>query len=354
MNRVDQLMHRAIADRVFPGAMLLVWSAGETRFHRAYGYANIFTGYKMKQETVFDLASLTKPLATTLGVMTLIDRGVLDLDRDLETVLPEFGDTEKNRITIKHLLSHNSGLPDYRPYYDELKHHPFAGRKQRLKSLLVKEPLLNPIGKTVLYSDLGFMILGWIIERLSGKGLDRYVSTQIYKPCGIESLFYPCGQTRPLDADFAATEICPWRKKLICGVVHDDNAYAVGGVAGHAGLFGTAEGINAILLELLSAFHHGAARLPLSRELIRKFLARNPETERALGFDCPSAIEPSCGRFFSRLGVGHLGFTGTSFWMDVERSLIVILLTNRIHPSRKNEKIRAFRPRLHDAVMTAV
>jgi CubicO group peptidase (beta-lactamase class C family) len=347
-------MRRAIDDRVFPGAVLLVCKAGDIRFHKAYGYSNIFTRHKTMAATVFDLASLTKPLATTLAIMNLIDQGRLELEQDLETVLPEFKKTEKKKIKIKHLLSHNSGLPDYRPYYIGLKHQPRDDRKRRLNEMLVNEPLLNPIGETVLYSDLGFMILGWAVERLSGRHLDRFVAEQIYKPPVISNLFFPSADTRTLDLQFAATEICFWRKRLITGVVHDDNAYVVGGIAGHAGLFGTAEGINGLLLELLSAFHHGPSRLSLKTGLVRKFLTRYDDTERALGFDCPSSTGSSCGRYFSKSSVGHLGFTGTSFWVDLERSIIVIMLTNRIHPSRENERIRAFRPQLHDAVMMDV
>jgi CubicO group peptidase (beta-lactamase class C family) len=202
-----------------------------------------------------------------------------------------------------------------------------------------------------MYSDIGFMILEWVVSQKAGKPLDQFVAEQIYGPLGLENLFFPGRRGAAAEKAFAATEFCPWRNCLMEGVVHDENAYVVGGVGGHAGLFGNAASVNALLSILTAAFHGDSSGGVFQADSVRNFLARRDDTQRALGFDCPSPVGSSAGRFFPKTSVGHLGFTGTSFWMDLDRSITVILLSNRIHPSRDNRKIKAFRPELHDAVM---
>jgi CubicO group peptidase (beta-lactamase class C family) len=177
------------------------------------------------------------------------------------------------------------------------------------------------------------------------------VSEKIYKPLGLDNLFFPGLNALHSSAPFAATEQCPWRNRLVIGQVHDENAYVVGGVEGHAGLFGSAAAVHKLLLELLSVFHGKSVHRLFQTELVRLFFRRLPGTDRALGFDIPSDENSSAGGYFSVNTVGHLGFTGTSFWMDLDRSIIVILLTNRVHPNRDNEAIKVFRPTLHNEVM---
>jgi CubicO group peptidase (beta-lactamase class C family) len=356
MKIIDTLMMQGISDNVFPGGVLLVSTEGAIRFFKAYGYANIFSRSKMAKNTVFDLASLTKPLATTLAVMKLIERHKLDLSRRLGSLIPVFADRKKANVTIRDLLTHCSGLPDYRPYYEKLRS--LAGNlgKETLRGLLVKEPLVYPTGKSVLYSDIGFMILEWVVENVSGRRLDRFVFEEVYKPLGLDALYFPDLDSTGSDSktrkkEYAATEFCPWRNMLLEGAVHDDNAYVVGGVAGHAGLFGTALEIHNLLAQLLSDFHGGATSRLFPQAILCEFFHRQKDTDRALGFDTPSFPHSSCGHYFSNKTVGHLGFTGTSFWMDLERRIIVILLTNRVHPSCDNIKIKSFRPKLHDTVM---
>lgn len=353
MRQVDELMRAALADGVFPGGVLHVSTGENVLFSRAYGRASIFTGRRVTPDTVFDLASLTKPLATTLAVMKLVETGRLALDGRIGRVLPELQDSDKAAIRIRHLLYHTSGLPDYRPYYIDLVNLPPAARRNALHGRLASEPLVGTIGETVRYSDLGFMLLEWIVEKTAAMRLDRFVRKTVYRPLGLENLFFiDAGGPPPPGKAFAATENCPWRKKVLEGAVHDDNAWAVGGVAGHAGLFGTAGDLHRLLTLLLAAFH-GRPVSPVFRPaLVRTFFRRGIPGGRALGFDAPSAEGSSAGSCFSAQSVGHLGFTGTSFWMDLERRTIVILLTNRVHPSRANHRIRAFRPRLHDLVMT--
>lgn len=354
MKQVDSLMRYAIFDKVFPGAVLLVARNDSIVFFEAYGYANIFSRRKMTIDTIFDLASLTKPLATTLAVMRLVQQRKIGLEQTLESILPCFKKTDKGQIKIKSLLCHKSGLPAYREYYYKLSKLQPDARKKALKRLLVKESMLHPTGKKVLYSDLGFMILGLVVETVAGVRLDHYVSDEIYKPLGIDSdkgLFFTDLNSKPIIEGFAATEICHWRNILLEGVVHDENAYMMGGVAGHAGLFGSAGSLHILLSSLLSDFHDSPPINLFEKAILHTFFNQQKRTDKALGFETPSLDNSSCGDYFSRRSVGHLGFTGTSFWMDIERNIIVILLTNRVHPSRENDKIKSFRPKVHNAVM---
>ena len=356
MKKVDALMQQAVSDSVFPGGVLLVFKDDSVLFHEAYGYTNIFSGNKISCATIFDLASLTKPLATTIAVMRLVELQLLDLEQDIGSIIYPFKNTDKAGITILNLLVHNSGLPDYRPFYKDLFKLSPENRKDQLKTLLIKEPLINPVGKSVLYSDLGFMILCWLVEEIIKTGLDEFLSTEVYKPMGIVSasdfLFYAGLNPVPCKGDFAVTEFCRWRNAFSCGVVHDENAYAAGGVAGHSGLFGTAFAVKNLLVFLLRAYNNYQPVNFFGKNLLKRFFSRYKDTGRALGFDTPSVSRSSSGKFFSYETVGHLGFTGTSFWMDFEKSIIVILLTNRVHPSRNNNKIKVFRPYLHDIIMT--
>lgn len=354
MKQVDSLMRYAISDKVFPGAVLLIARDDSIVFFEAYGYADIFLRRKMTIDTIFDLASLTKPLATTLAVMRLIQQRKLSLEQTLESILPCFKKTDKGQIKIKFLLCHNSGLPAYREYYYQLSKLPPDARRKALERLLVKESMSHSLKKRVLYSDLGFMILGWVVETVAGKRLDHYVSDEIYKPLGIDSdrgLFFVDLNSKPITGRFAATEICLWRNILLEGVVHDENAYMMGGVAGHAGLFGSAGSLHILLSSLLSDFYGNPSISLFGKDILHTFFKRQEGTDKALGFETPLLANSSCGDYFSKRSIGHLGFTGTSFWMDIERNIIVILLTNRVHPSRENDKIKFFRPKAHNTIM---
>jgi CubicO group peptidase (beta-lactamase class C family) len=269
-------------------------------------------------------------------------------------VLPAFKASEKSVITVRQLLQHNSGLADYRPFYQDISKLPAEKRKQALRNLLVNEPLIHRVGEETVYSDLGFMILEWLVEHVSGKRLDRFVSETIYEPLGLENLFFVDLNDKKNRGQFAATEKCPWRKILLDGQVHDENAYVVGGIQGHAGLFGTATAVHILLMTLLYAYHGKSPENRFQTELVRTFFRRLPGSDKALGFDAPALKDSSAGSLFSKNSVGHLGFTGTSFWMDLDRCIIVVMLTNRVHPTRDNQAIRAFRPKLHDTVMKSL
>ncbi|MGE0086771.1 MAG: serine hydrolase domain-containing protein [Desulfococcaceae bacterium] len=353
MERVTNLLEWAVREKVFPGAVLLVAVEGKIRLLHACGLANLFTDRKMATDTIFDLASLTKSLAAVPAVMKLSDAGLIDMKGSLETCLPELAGTDKACIQIIHLLVHSAGFPDHRPYYLRLDTVPAEMRKTALREMLVMEPLAYHPEEKTLYSDLGFMMLEWVIERIAGMPLDRFLQQSVYGPAGLKNLFFQ-NNLFPRTGSFAATEICHWRGRLLEGEVHDENAWAAGGVAAHAGLFGTAEEVFRLLHHLFEC-RAGIRRDGLfSKNTAGYFFSPFGNTGRCPGFDRPSGTEPSCGRFFSANTAGHLGFTGTSFWMDLDRAVTVILLSNRVHPSRKNIRIRAFRPLIHNAVMEAL
>jgi len=356
--RILDLLHAAVTDGVFPGAVLLLSRAGHRLLFQAVGNAALLPAPRpMTAHTVFDLASLTKPLATTLAVLILVSRGNLGLDAPLADLLaPRPIPSDKAAITLRQLLSHSAGFPAWKPYYLELEKLPQADRKRRLHEFLLEEPLEYAPGEGSLYSDLGFLVIQWIMEERTATDLHRFTRENLYGPLGCPTLSYrPLQQAAPQDPrDFAATEQCPWRGRVLNGEVHDENAYGIGGVAGQAGLFGAAADVGRLLDAILRTRAGIGAGLPWAPERLEEFLHRAyPEPTRtwALGFDTPAAVGSSAGSHFSPETVGHLGFTGTSFWLDLRRKLAVILLTNRVHPTRANERIKAFRPVLHDAVM---
>jgi CubicO group peptidase (beta-lactamase class C family) len=348
---VNELMLEGLRENVFPGAVLLAGSGDVPIFYEAYGKADLFSGRSMTRETVFDLASLTKPLATTLAVARLVDLGRIDLDFPVAHWLTGLTGSDKAAVTARQLLSHQSGLPAHRRFYMALKSLPAPARKGAVLDLLKKVPLENPPGRKVVYSDLGFMLLCRLVEAVTGVSLCDFLKSEIYDPMGISDLFFV-----NLDAKgpmirhgYAATELCPLRKRLLIGEVHDDNAWYAGGVDGHAGLFGTASAVFK-LLRALAAGYRGQRSL-FSRRIIGEIFHGTPGNPLPLGLDRPSAKNSSAGRSFSAQTVGHLGFTGVSFWWDLEKDVVIILLTNRVHPSRWNTRLQQFRPRIHDRVM---
>ncbi|OEU44591.1 MAG: hypothetical protein BBJ60_01645 [Desulfobacterales bacterium S7086C20] len=351
MKPIGQVMQNALKDGVFPGGVLLASKKGRVVFLEAFGHARLTPERPMTIDTVFDLASLTKPLATSVAAMILIQEGKMDLDQTLGNTVRDFSDTDKKGLSVRQLLCHTSGLPDYQPYYERLLNLSPDDAKTSLRKLLVAEPLIHKPWEICLYSDLGFMILEWLIEEVAGEGLDSFIGKDLYEPLGLKNLFFnPIPQIK--NRSYAATEDCPRRGKILEGEVHDDNAYAVGGVAGHAGLFGTTRAVYTLLQELLDTYLRKKNSAIFHPDTLQDFFKRQSDVGSwALGFDTPSRPDSSSGKYFSDKSVGHLGFTGTSFWMDLNKDLIVVLLTNRVHPRRDNEKIKLFRPILHDKIM---
>lgn len=355
MYSVDQLMQDGVDQGIFPGAVLQVVVEGDTVFKRAYGQADLFQGRPMALDTFFDLASLTKPLATVPAVMMLIQQGRLALDQSCGDICSDFIGSDKADITVRQLLEHRSGLPAWRPFFMRLRSFQARRRLAVLRQWLLDEPLISKPGFKEEYSDLGYMVLQWIVETVSGQRLDQFVSQAVYSPLGVKDLFFnDSSQKVPVYGQYAATQLCPWRNGLMVGQVDDDNAFITGGIAGHAGLFGTADAVCRLLQALLTADQGGGEQNVLAPDIVQTFF-RAPSGRRwALGFDTPSKQGSSSGKFFSPDSVGHLGFTGTSFWMHRGKGVVVVLLTNRVHPFRFNVGIKAFRPRLHDEVMGAV
>lgn len=357
--KIQQLMNSGVEEGVFPGAVLLVGRGEETLLHRAYGWAALLPEKQpLQPDTLFDLASLTKPLATTLGIMALIEKGLLELDQPWGAWWEPFPFPEMSPITIRQILAHSAGFQAYKPYFLDLIAEG-ADPKNHLRQEVMRTPLACLPGSQTLYSDLGFIVLEWIFTLKTRESLDSWIRKNLYHPLGLPTMGF-----RPLTAfgvahpeRYAATEDCPWRKKILQGEVHDENTFAVGGVSGQAGLFGTAEEVFRLLRALKRAYDLPQPSGLFNTDLVRLFWERQdrpPGTTRALGFDTPSERDSSAGRFFSRNSVGHLGYTGTSFWLDLERDLTVTLLTNRVHPTRANEKIKTFRPLLHDLVYQEV
>jgi serine-type D-Ala-D-Ala carboxypeptidase len=391
---VVALIEDALRKGVFPGVSLLVATHGEVLLEATWGHCRP-GGSPVASRTYFDLASLTKPLITTPLLLYSIDRKKIGLDDSMSRfvhrgILP----ADKRAITIRQLLNHCSGLPSYRAFYKELVTVPPAEKGDWLLSRILEEPLLAPSGKEAHYSDLGFQLLGIILETVWEEPLDLLASRVLLGPnswlrslgpdrgrdnkeshpavshpgdeitfCRLEVQADPTSPPKRLNAPpvcFAATEVCPWRNRLLEGEVHDENAYSLEGVAGHAGLFGTARGMLSLIDPLWTIYKTTCGGTPrVSSELaklVRTFWTRQHIADGstwALGFDTPSTSQSSAGIHFSPRSVGHLGFTGTSFWLDLDREVLVILLTNRVHPTRNNNKIREFRPLLHNLVMEA-
>ncbi len=368
---VEREMEAALGRRVFPGAVLLVREGTRVFYHRAFGHRSLEPEVTpMAEDTIFDVSSLTKAFATSVAMMLMVKDGRIGLDDRVTRFFHNFGVHGKTHITFRQLLTHSSGLAAWRPYYKDVLQIERAGRinflgshgaKAHVYQELQRERLEGQPGKQAVYSDLGFMLLGAAVEEVSGMTLDRFCHDRIFRPLGLRTTGFVdlsllrTRRVQPVTEMIAPTERCPWRKKILCGEVHDDNAYAMGGVAGHAGLFASAKDIDGLLCRLKECYRGGSQVIP--QRIVREFWTRDetvPGSTWCLGWDSPSPVGSSAGTHFSPHSVGHLGFTGTSAWLDLEHDRHIILLTNRIHPSRDNELIKAFRPFIHDVIVTAL
>lgn len=367
LHRVQSALDRAVTEDVFPGAVLAVrWRGKPVAYFTAGRLSTSPPGPPVTSSTTYDLASLTKPLATVTSFAILIQNGCCRLDDRVADHLPECADTPIGSATLRHLLTHASGLPGWRGYYERLNgggrvpssNEERAAAKQSMLNFIRSEALVYERGTRSLYSDLGFMLLGFIIEHSSGQSLNAFFQDHILASLGGARLRFVLkeGLQEFLEwmteqgGGVAPTEVDPWRGRLLRGEVHDENAAALGGEAGHAGLFGTAAAVLSITGIWLQAYH-GRSSL-LTQDLVREFTRRQSQASSsswALGWDTPS-VPSSAGRYFSTRSFGHLGYTGTSVWIDPEQELEVVLLSNRVHPTRKNETIREFRPLIHDLV----
>ena len=384
---VDTIMRDGVG-RIFPAAVLHVRRGGQIVFERAYGWLDPDERARpTRRDTLFDLASLTK-LFTATAFMTLADAGTVALDQPVRTVLPEFDGhrpirpyadplhpgqevavvpptdetVDAGQVTFRHLLAHTSGLPAWNPLYR------LESAKAALQAVLTS-PFSYPTGTRVVYSDLGFILLGEAIARLAGQPLDAALDELVLQPLHLHSIHFRPLRPAPLRpvplrpaplrpaplppaTQIAPTEFCAWRGRRLWGEVHDENAARLGGVAGHAGLFGSAADV-ATLGQMYLA---GGAPL-LQAETVAEMTrlqAQDGATRRGLGWALWSPDPQASGHPFSELAYGHTGFTGTSLWIDPAHDLVVALLTNRVYYGRDPAWIRDFRLRLHKAVVDAL
>jgi beta-N-acetylhexosaminidase len=353
------LLDRAVADGAFPGGVAAVGHRGKL-FIRAFGQQTYeAAAANVTPDTVYDAASLTKPVVTVTLAAMLAEAGQLDLDAPAARLVPEWQDAsgvaagvasgvdERARVTVRHLLTHTSGLPAHVDYFRTL------ATRRDLVAGVVQAPLVCTPATQSVYSDLGFILLGEIIARLTGRALDQLARERIFEPLGMHSTAFnpPEGwheRIAPTEHD------AEFRRRLLRGEVHDENAWVMGGVAGHAGMFSTAADLAAFCQMLLNGGIYAHQRV-LRRATIAQFTSASALTAntRALGWNVPTP-DSSSGRYFSPRSFGHTGFTGTSIWVDPEKELFVVLLTNRVHPTRDNDKINKVRPALHDAIVEAL
>jgi CubicO group peptidase (beta-lactamase class C family) len=342
------LLRNAIEEHAFPGCALAVTHAGNLVAWKALGHFTYETDSPLVlPETVFDLASVSKVVATTAMAMILYERGRLALDAKVVDFLPRFAsqdDPRRQQITLRMLLAHSSGLPSWYKLFEQ------ARTREELVALAERTPLSAAPLQHEEYSDIGFILLGEILAQLAGEPIDTFCTREVFAPLAMEAACYnPAPNMRALipptmeDRDF--------RRRVIQGEVNDENASVMGGVAGHAGVFANALDVARFADAMLS----GAAPI-CSPATLATFVRREPlpvGTSRALGWDTPSQPSQS-GRYFSPKSFGHLGHTGTSLWCDPERQLSVTLLTNRTWPDRSTQQIKCVRPRVQDAVVEAL
>lgn len=332
-----------VEERAFPGAAFAVLHKNEAVLQGAVGhftYDDDAPGVTLT--TIFDLASVTKVVATTAMAMLLYDRGKLDLQQRVIELLPAFQseDLRRERVTVAMLLVHSSGLPAYVRLFER------ARTRAELIPLAMGCPLEAEPGTRAEYSDIGFILLGEILQRLAGEALDSFCSREIFQPLGMKCTFFNPASGRRTDIP-PTVEDQSFRKRIVQGEVHDENASVMGGVAGHAGLFS-----NTTDLMKFSKCLLGSGPALFRPETVALFAERQPPpgSSRALGWDTPSSPSQS-GKYFSQHSFGHLGYTGTSLWIDAERQIAIALLTNRTWPHRESQAIKKIRPAFHDAIM---
>lgn len=347
--RAFSILQDAIAAHAFPSASMAVVFCGELIAYKALGrFSYDPSSPEVAPTSLFDLASLTKVVATTSMAMILYERGLLDLEAPVVAIVPEFAEAEdlarRREVTVHSLLAHNSGLPAYEKLFLRAK------TRDEVLRAAITTPLRAPPGERAEYSDIGFMVLGIALERLADETIDVFCQREIFGPLSMtHTTFNPAAALKasiPPTADHRTLS-----NRIVQGEVQDENASVLGGVAPHAGLFSSAEDLSLFANALLNGGR------PIVRASTVNFFTRRENapsgTSRALGWDTPSSPSQS-GKYFSPRSFGHLGYTGTSLWLDPERQLAITLLTNRTWPDCKNEAIKQVRPAFHDALMEAL
>ena len=344
--RVDSIITAAIADGATPGATIAIARRGRLVMLKGYGRADWAAGAPAANDsTMYDMASLTKVVSATTAAMILEEEGRLDLDRTVASYLPEYDVPDKRTITVRMLLTHTSGIQSFHPLWKEAK-----GREAYFAGI-IKQPLNHPPGTRALYTDWNMVLLQFIVERLTGQTLDVFVESRIFGPLGMRDTRYnPPASLKPR---VAPTETEDFRGGQVWGEVHDETAWVLGGVSGNAGLFSSARDLAVFMQMLLNGGTYGDARIIRPTTASRWTARQRSDASRALGWDTPSP-NSSAGRYFSARSFGHTGFTGTSVWADPEKELLVVLLTNRVNPTRNNQKIGPLRRAVADAVQQSI
>ena len=363
LGKVERAIEKAIESGELPGAVVMAQMGEELVFTQVCGAATLVPErIEARESTLYDLASLTKVMATTASLMLLVADGRVELDGPVATYLPAFAERGKEKITVRHLLTHSSGLRPWRAYHADLAERDRrrgehvvgtrAGKTEITSRVLRSSPVHEP-GEASVYGDLDFIALGALVEAVSGEELDLFCARRIFQPLGLVDTHFNRLPYTGERARYAATEQCGWRERVLWGEVHDPNAWAMGGVAGHAGLFSTAREVLRFGQEMLAADRGASALFPA--EVAREFFRRQeiaPESDWALGWDTPTRGQSTSGEHFSAHSIGHTGFTGTSLWVDLERGMVIVLLSNRIHLVAKRSRFE-LRPLVHDLVWEA-
>jgi len=340
---VALILDAGVRDSAFPGAFAVIGTRDRVLVERAVGHLDWAPSPAPNDSTLWDLASLTKVVALATAMMQLWERGQVDLDAPVQRYLPAFRGPLKNQVTVRQLLTHSSGLPAWRPLYLE------GPTPDSILKLIYATPLDTMPGARMVYSDLGAILLGQIVVRLTGQPFDEYVAERIFRPLGMrDTRFRPprelLGRVAPTEVDTA------WRKRQMRGEVHDENAFALGGVSSHAGLFSTGRDMARFARMLLGGGELDGVRV-VTAETLARFTTLQDSTlsNRALGWEKPNGRN-SAGHRLSARAFGHTGFTGTSIWVDPEQDLFIVLLTNRVNPTRARTGVFRVRVELADAV----
>ena len=345
---IDRVVRRGITAGGFPGASVVVGRRGYAVWQKGFGYLDWTKRTSVSvTESVYDLASLTKVVGTTTALMILYDEGQIVLDAPVKSYIPEFSGGHKDSITIRDLLAHRSGLPASRDLW-RIARNPAEARRAVIDAPLACRPRV-----CMIYSDLGAIMLGLIVESVTGMGLDEYLEARVFGPIGMTATaFRPDASMR---AQIAPTELAPPRGYPLRGEVHDENAYALGGVAGHAGMFSTAADLSMFAQMMLNGGEYAGVRI-VADSTIKLFTENRVISNRALGWAKPDGTGGS-GEYLSDAAYGHTGYTGTSLWIDPERDMFVVLLTNRVHAAKARRPAKVIsdvRADLADAAAAAV
>lgn len=351
LQQVERIMHKAVFDSTFPGGVVAVVKDGVIAYQQGFGYETYKKLHPIEDDAVYDLASLTKVTATTPAIMKLVSEGKISLNDKVSKYFDEFSKGQKSEITIRNLLLHNSGLPAFRVYIDSIK------TEKKIINAVKNEPLVYEPGTKYKYSDLGFILLGEIVEKVTGKSLDEYMHDTFYKPLGMNATMFNPKQMGTYFTDrIPPTERDTiYRHELMQAEVHDERAYYLNGVAGHAGLFSSA-GDLAMYCQMLLSNGSYAGKRYLDASVVKQFTQRQSElVNRGYGFDRKSKGFSTAGSLTSDKTFGHTGFTGTSYWIDPERDLAIIMLTNRVYPYRSyGDNISEIRAKVADAVVSSI